>query len=178
MNITTPKILSFDLDNVIRDQIGSIIRSARCQYGAQLNRKMFETWDPPLGHLLGLPEEQFTAWAWGCPMIFAESRPMPGAVLALTHLIKTHRIIITTATAWPTLTEPWLKRWGVPYHTVIHTQDKASVEFDYHLDDSPSTLQKLAGLGRPVVRFAIPWNRHLTHLPAVRSWPQATEVLL
>ncbi|MCL4296228.1 MAG: hypothetical protein KJ077_10890 [Anaerolineae bacterium] len=171
-----PKILSFDLDNVIRDQIGCIIESAARLHGARLTRKMFSVWDPPLGRMVGLPEEQFTQWAWGCPMIFAESRPLPGVVPALTELIKTHHIIITTATAWPALTEPWLRWWRIPYHTVVHTKDKASVRFDLHIDDSPGTLQALVEQGRPAMRFSLPWNAHLTTLPTLNGWSQATEV--
>lgn len=174
----TPKpVLSVDLDNVIRDQIGAIISAVRRRYGVTLQREMFSVWDPPLGELIGISNEEFTTWAWADPMIFANAAPVPGAITTLARLRATHRIVITTSTAWPQLTEPWLKWWHIPYHQVIHTSDKGSVAFDWHVDDSPATLVKLAEAGRRVVRFRLPWNEHLTGLPVLDGWQGAEEVL-
>jgi len=151
--------ISIDLDNVIRDQIGSIINAAGRRYGVFLSRDAFDRWDPPLGHYVGVPEDEFTRWAWGDPMIFAESKLIPGVWQAMTELASDHRIIITTSTACPELSEPWLRWWKVPYHDLIHTRSKEAIVFDLHIDDSPATLQKLAAAGRPVMRFDLPWNR-------------------
>jgi 5'(3')-deoxyribonucleotidase len=162
--------LSIDLDNVIRDQIGSVIEATQRRYGVLLSREMFDRWDPPLGRLVGVPDAEFTAWAWSCPMIFAQARPMPGVACALAGLIEQHRVVIATATAYPELTEPWLRWWHVPYSDVVHTRNKAAVAFDLHIDDSPGTLRALASAGRRVVRFAQPWNADVTGLPALGSW--------
>lgn len=169
--------LSVDLDNVIRDQISSIIGAVRRRYGVTLCREMFSVWDPPLGELIGLDNAEFTAWAWSDPMIFANASPVAGAIVALARLRATHRIIITTSTAWPHLTEPWLRWWHVSHHEIIHTNDKSSVEFDWHIDDSPTTLAKLAEAGRRVVRFRLPWNEYLTDLPVLDGW-QGVEAVL
>ena|SRR3990172_7297613 len=164
-------IISIDLDNVIRDQIGSIIEATRRRYGVSLSRAMFDRWDPPLGETVGLSHEEFTAWAWADPMIFAQARPLPGVVEALGALKgQGHRIVITTATACPELTEPWLKWWGIPYSDVVHTRHKDTVAFDVHIDDSPATLLELSGAGRRVVRFSLPWNAHLATLPGLAGW--------
>ena len=165
-----PSTLSLDLDNVIRDQIGSIIAAVQRRYSLKLQRQMFSCWDPPLGDLLGLDNQEFTSWAWADPMIFAEAKPLPGVVPALRRLSRDYRLVITTATACPWLTEPWLKRWNIPYSSIIHTTDKGSVAFDWHVDDSPSTLTKLSEAGRRVIRFALPWNVHLADLPGLADW--------
>lgn len=165
-----PSTLSLDLDNVIRDQIGSIIAAVQRRYSLKLQRQMFSCWDPPLGNLLGLDNQEFTAWAWTDPMIVALAKPMPGVIPALRRLSRDYRLVIATATAWPQLTEPWLKRWNIPYSSIIHTSDKGSVAFDWHIDDSPSTLIKLSEAGRRVIRFALPWNAHLADLPGLADW--------
>lgn len=177
--------LSLDLDNVIRDQIGSIIAAVARRFCIGLTRDAFSCWDPPLGQALGIPNDEFTAWAWADPMIFAEARPMPGAVWALHRLARKNRLIITTATAWPQLTEPWLRRWNIPFNAIIHTTDKASVAFDWHVDDSPATLVKLSEAGRRVIRFALPWNAHLDTLrlhsgqalPSLADWRSLGDLL-
>lgn len=169
--------LSVDLDNVIRDQIGAIIAATQRRYRVTLQRESFSIWDPPLGQIIGVDNDEFTAWAWGDPMIFALAEPMAGALAALSRLAAEYRIMITTSTACPELTEPWLRWWQVPYHEIIHTTDKGSVEFDWHIDDSPSTLQKLAAAGRQVVRFRLPWNEGLNELPTLDGWNLIQEVL-
>lgn len=170
-------VLSIDLDNVIRDQIGAIISAVQRRYGVTLQREMFSAWDPPLGELIGISNEEFTDWAWSDPMIFANASPVAGAIVALARLRATHRIVITTSTAWPQLTEPWLKWWHIPCNEIIHTSDKSSVPFDQHIDGSPATLVKLSEAGRRVVRFRLPWNEHLVDLPALDGW-QGVEAVL
>ena len=66
-------VLSVDLDNVLRDQIGSIIEAVWQRYGRRLTREMFSCWDPPMGGLVGISDEEFTAWAWSDPAIFVEA---------------------------------------------------------------------------------------------------------
>jgi 5'(3')-deoxyribonucleotidase len=171
-------VLSVDLDNVIRDQIGSIITATWQRHGVRLSRDLFHSWDPPLGHLVGLSDEAFTAWAWTDPLIFATARPMEDAPGALRSLGRDYRIVITTSTHHPDLTRPWLNYWRIPYDEIIHTPHKYEVEFDLHLDDSPLVLADLQRRGRPgAIRFALPWNRHLVNLPTLTGWAAWREVL-
>lgn len=174
---TRKPILSLDLDNVLRDQIGSIITATARRYGVSLSRDAFSCWDPPLGQIIGLDNDRFTAWAWTDPAIFAAARPLPGVVWALHQLHHRYHLLITTSTAHPCLTEPWLRAWRVPYDQIIHTPDKSSVPFDLHLDDSPTTLQTLTAQGRKVLRFALPWNKGLACLPGLSRWSSWAEVL-
>lgn len=169
--------LSLDLDNVIRDQIGSIIAAVKRRHGLTLEREMFSCWDPPLGDLLRITNAEFTNWAWTDPMIFAEARPLPGVIPALRHLSRDYRLVITTSTAWPQLTEPWLRRWNIPYSAIVHTTDKSSVAFDRHIDDAPTTLLKLSEAGRQVICFRLPWNAHLADLPSFSHWNKIGELL-
>jgi len=170
-------VLSLDLDNTLRDQIGSIITAVARRYRVGLSRDAFSCWDPPLGRILGLPDEEFTAWAWTDENIFTAARPFPGVVWALHQLRHRYHLLILTSTAHPRLTEPWLRAWRIPYDQVIHTSDKGSVPFYLHLDDSPLTLASLAAQGRQVLRFALPWNNNLAHLPGLNRWSAWTEVL-
>lgn len=170
-------VLSVDLDNVIRDQIGAIIDATWQQYGFYLSRDLFHCWDPPLGHLVGLSDEEFARWAWTDPLHFATARPVTDAPGALRALHRDYRIVITTNTCHPELTRPWLGYWGIPHDEVIHTPHKHEVEFDLHLDDSPLVLADLQRRGRRAVRFALPWNKHLTDLPTLSAWAAWREVL-
>jgi 5'(3')-deoxyribonucleotidase len=167
--------LSLDLDNTLRDQIGSIIVHTQRRYGTVLTRDMFNMWDPKVGQAIGIANDVFTAWAWTERQIFADARPFPGVAWALHQLSSRYRLLITTSTACPDLTEPWLNRWRLPFDAIIHTADKGSVDFDLHIDDSPHTLLTLAGQGRRVIRYDLPWNRALVQLPVLKSWLNATK---
>lgn len=172
----TAPILSIDLDNVIRDQIGSIIEATRARYGVSLSRADFNQWDPPLGQRVGISNEEFTAWAWTDRDIFASARPVSGAAQALANLSRKYYIIITTSTRWPELTAPWLDRWEIPHHEVIHTSDKTGVIFDWHIDDSPSILASLAKANRVGVRWALPWNEGQPG-PVLSRWGEAERLI-
>lgn len=162
--------ISLDLDSTLRNQLLAIRTAIYRRYHTKIQLSAFNTWDAPLGHLVGISDDELTSWIWSDPMIFATAQPYPGAVQAVQRLYQSHNITITTSTAHPVLTEPWLDFWGIPYHRVIHTKDKASVEFDWHVDDSPIILPELEAAGRAVIRYALPWNAHLKHLPTIFNW--------
>lgn len=165
--------ISLDLDNVIRDSIGSIINLTRQRYNYEINRQMFDRWDPQLGPVIGIPQEEFFQFAWFDPAVYKLAMPVTGVLSTLRELEGKAFLIINTNNPYPDITYEWLKLWQVPHHAVEHTQDKAKVDFDVHVDDCPSVLEQLSAAGRYVIRFALPWNNHLNGAhPVVADWQQ------
>lgn len=173
------QILSFDLDNVIRDSVGQICTLAQRKYGKQLYRDQFNIWDPQLGHLLGVSEDEFFQFAWCNEDVFRYAQPMPDAVRVMKSLIDGNIFIINTSTQFPDITSSWLRYWDVPFHKVVHTSNKLDVEFDVHIDDSPHVLESLHAAGRQVIRFAsVPWNDHLNgKYPSAANWLELRKIL-
>ena len=173
---TEKQIIAVDLDNTVRDQIGAIIDAVWLKYGVELCRADFHCWDAPLGERCGVSNLEWTAWAWGHPQIFEDAVPVEGAAYALGWLMRRYQVHIVTSTRWPQLTAPWLAKRQIPHNRVFHTADKGSVEWDYLIDDRPDVLEGLHRSGHKVVRFALPWNSHLAHLPTLENWSQVRRV--
>lgn len=170
--------ISLDLDNVIRDSIGAIINLTRQRYGCIIDRAMFDQWDPQIGPHIGIPQEEFFRFAWSDPAVYKLALPLKDAKEVLQDLSTKTFIIINTNTPHPDITHDWLKLWQIPYHAVEHTADKAKIDFDVHVDDSPIVLEQLFATGRQVVRYSLPWNNHLNGAyPVVADWQQLGQLL-
>lgn len=158
--------IAFDLDNVLRRQIEQICLESYLKYGKIITPGHFDRWDPPMGKHLNTTDEEFTSWAWMDKGIFCRSKA-DLRVLALMKDLesKSHTVSIITSTAWPELTLDWLNLHKVTYHNLVQSADKAKEDFDWLVDDSPSTLERLHKLGRKVLRFDLPWNRYLNYIP-------------
>ena len=165
-------IIGIDWNCTLQDTINEIIRTVYLIYGVVLKPEDFNRWDPPIGQKLGIDNDVFTAWAWKSEGIQKRARAYPFAREVIRLLYTSgHTIKIITSTSCPHLVEAWLYRFKIPYHGLVVTQDKSSVEFDLLIDDNPYTCEKLFLEQRGIIRYAgVPWNRHLTHIPAADGW--------
>lgn len=166
--------LCLDLDNVVKNLIGEVIHQADLDFGIKLTiEDDFDRWDKPIGPKLGFTsQEQYLTWAWKNEEIHWNAQPMPGAVEIIPQLYAKHHITILTATEFPDMVAPWFQKWSIPYHQIIHAKDKSQHPFDVLIDDSPTTLEKLDGMGRNVIRFVYPYNQHLLYLPSMFRWSE------
>ena len=162
-------IIGIDWNNTLQDQLAEIIRQTYLLYGAALNRNDFSTWDAMLGDRIGVDNDTFTAWAWKSDKIQQQARPFPWAKEVVRLLYQQYTIKIITSSCHPQVAEGWLYRHGIPYHELISTSDKGSIEWDVLIDDNPITLETLC-VERHVLRYELPWNAHLHHIPAVTGW--------
>jgi 5'(3')-deoxyribonucleotidase len=167
--------VTLDLDNVLKDLVGSVIWFAQNDFGVTLRREVdFDTWDKSIGHKLGFDNhEDYLTWAWKNPDIHREAMPVEGAVETVRQIYLGYTCItILTASYFPDLVADWLDKHGFPYDKIIFDSDKSKYDFDVLVDDSPSTLKKLSDMGKPVVRFRWPWNSkpELDHLPTIDGW--------
>lgn len=170
--------VSLDLDNVIRDSIGAIINLMHQRYGRTIDRAMFDQWDPQIGPRVGIPQYEFFQLAWVDPAVSKLALPIKGAKEVLEDLNTKAFIIINTNNPYPDITYDWLKLWQIPHHAVEHTTNKATIDFDVHVDDSPLVLEQLFAAGRQVVRYSLPWNNHLNGVyPVVADWQQLGQLL-
>ncbi|MGI9862333.1 HAD family acid phosphatase [Moorella naiadis] len=110
----------------------------------------------------GIDEEWFTKHL----ELFAEAKPMPGAVEAL-DILASGGIEIYYLTARPEkargITVEWLKRWGFPEVRLIMTREKdeAAKELGLGLvmEDAPPEIAKLEKVGIDVVIYRQPYNK-------------------
>lgn len=161
--------IALDLNNTIQNQIDEVRRQTWLKYGVALSHNDFSTWDAMLGDRVGIPDDEFTRWAWGSQEIQREAKPFPWAKEIIRLLYQQHEILIVTATQFPEMSQCWLYRHGIPYHQFIPTCDKGGVAWDVLIDDNPVTLESLC-IKRRVLRYELPWNACQYHIPAVTGW--------
>lgn len=160
-------IIGIDFNNTIQDQIHCLV----CLSGHKLSRQDFAEWDIPLGHKLGMADEDFIAWAWKNPAIQELASPFPGARGAIASLINAgHSIWIITSSFMPaSKIANWFDRNEIFFHQIIKTKNKADIGVDLMIDDSPGVIDQFNALGRPILKFELPWNETV-EAPGFSDW--------
>lgn len=158
-------VLAVDLNNVVMDQIGGIVRASK----GRLKVSDFDQWDIDLSGKMGMSKERYLSWAWANPYSELLSEPFPNAAQSLWR-IKRGGIqiwIVTASVLSRNDIRGWLGCNGIPFDAIIKTQDKRGIG-DVLIDDSPITCQKFFDEGLPILRFELSWNQHLTNIKGVR----------
>jgi 5'(3')-deoxyribonucleotidase len=148
-----------DLDGVIRDFVGSLIRVYNRLHPEHqvkpVNSRQLEDFFP-IGPGIyrfmepGLIEE-----------IMQEAKPYPGAVEALNCWKNEYEIVVVTAQ--PDIikasTYIWIGKYNLPTNEVHMTYEKSKVAGVALLDDFTDNLQEFADDGRLAVCLDQPWNQ-------------------
>ncbi len=74
-------------------------------------------------------------------------------------------------------TAAWLDEMRIPYRDLCFLGAKPEIEADAYIDDAPHNIEQLRALGKTVITFDQPYNRHLEGLRA-RSWAEAEEIVV
>lgn len=156
----------FDLNDCLMDNAGYL-----CEiFGLKLSD--FTQWDTPLGHLVGMSNNEWLTVAYKTPSTQLAARPHLG-VKELFQEIKSKpggRINIVTATC---LSEQqiagWLNKYQLPFDRIIKTKVKSGP--NQLVDDSPDTLRMRIKAGLPVKKFERPWNSDVD-CPSFNDWRQ------
>ena len=173
-----PLRLGIDLDGVVADFNAGWMRIHRDEFGSDLDPEMVTTWDG-LAELGGFADMRaFWRWAEGNadrPSIFRHLEPYPDAFPTLRALrADGHRlVVITTKPEWAVHdTFRWLADHEFPTREVHITYDKADVDCDVYLDDSPTVVPDLVRHrpDRVVCRFVRPWNQPVEGAIDVGDW--------
>lgn len=184
-----PYVLGLDLDGTCADFYGRMR-----QIAAEWVGKTADELDPePVWGLTnwGLQEGEYDRlhrFAVTQRGLFQSLEPLPGAPQAIRRLgtegirirIITHRLFIRhfhkTAVSQ---TIKWLDYHAIPYWDLCFMRDKGAVGADLYVEDSPSNVQALRGLGQPVLIMDNPTNRTIPDEPGGRAldWGEAEDMI-
>ena len=158
-----------DLDGVVADFTNGWISRYNAAFGAGITEAEATAWGAPAELTRFGTISEFWRWARtagdGGRSLFSVLVPYPGAVDGLRALLDAaHVAIITTKPTWAIPdTLAWLSALELPLREVHITSDKAAVECDVYVEDSPKQLAALRR-HRPdavVCRWVRPWNEPL-----------------
>ena len=121
--------------------------------------------------------------------IFRDLEATPGASETITalhsegHLIRviSHRLKggdMDPAVVLPD-TVRWLSDNGIPFDDIAFVDDKSDVRADVYIDDDPAVVASLRDMGRQVIVYDLPYNRHVYVPKAARAcgWGEAETAL-
>lgn len=118
--------------------------------------------------------------------LFLDATPIPGAGPALRRLsddgihirVITHRLFIRHFHQQAvTQTVEWLDMHGIPFWDLCFVEDKVEVGADLYIEDSPSNVEALAMLDKPVIVFTNPTNRHLEAQLRADTWEEVEAIV-
>lgn len=180
------RVLGVDVDNVLADYTGGLRRIVAEERGIlpttlpdPTRWSAYEEW--------GLTPETFDALHRKAVVehrMFRHLDVMPGAAEALRNLsergvrirIVTHRLYLSGMHAIAASdTVQWLDDNDIPYWDLCMVARKADVGVDLMIDDAPHNIESLRDIGRQVLVYDWPYNRHLAG-PRARSWAEIEQL--
>lgn len=179
-------VIGLDLDGVCADYIAAlrpVVAGLRNVDSGTLGTPRlwgFEDW--------GLDRDSFPtahSEAVNVRRAFRTLAPIPGAVDAVRGLHEAGDTIRVITNRLGDLADPrivvadtaeWLATVELPYDELCFVSDKASVDADVYIDDSPGVLDRLAAAGRPAIVFDHLYNRHSPGIRA-RNWDEILSAL-
>jgi len=153
-----PRVL-IDLDGVIRDFVGSLIRVYKQVYPDHqiqpITSRQIEDFFP-----IGTDIYRFMEPGY-IEDIMENALPYPGALEALQHWKNEYEIVIVTAQPdfIKSSTYIWIGKYKIPTNEVHITYYKSQIPGIALLDDYADNLQEFADSGRMAVCLDQPWNQ-------------------
>jgi 5'(3')-deoxyribonucleotidase len=164
--------IAIDMDEVIVDALAEHLRRYNAAFGARLTPgdlrgRSLERHVPPehAAATIAMLDESF----------FETLHPIESAVEAVRALSEDHEIFIATAAMEVPVSFAAKYRWlrahmpFVPPSHIVFCGDKAVIDADVLIDDSPRHFRRFKGRG---LLFSAPHNAHETRYERVDNWEQ------
>ncbi|MDW8083806.1 MAG: hypothetical protein RMI49_01190 [Candidatus Caldarchaeum sp.] len=159
--------IALDVDGVLADLAGMIIKIYREATGVHISRDMITEWE--FWVKLNLTRNQFVkliVMAWER---WSEMEPLENDLAEDSeNLMKVGEVDILTQRPAETINfvKKWLKLHGVNYRRFVWVPlhaSKASFYYDVYIDDSPRLAEKLANKRSVLLLYDQNWNKKVPH---------------
>lgn len=163
--------IALDVDGVLADLAGNIIKIYEEQTGLKLTRDMITEWEFWLK--LNMTRQQFMQLIILAWERWYEMAPLEDDLSEDTEKLSLFgQVDILTQRPAETIdyVKAWLKHVGVRYRRFVWVPlraSKASFAYDVYIDDSPRLAEKLAGTRRLLFLYDQPWNRIVPNSPNI-----------
>lgn len=175
--------IGIDLDGVVFDTIGELIRLYNLEYDDNLQREDIKSWET--ARFVKCGEEIYRYFR--DPDFYANLPLMEGALEVMGRLDKSHELVLVSDTPVVAMVNrsrqlarvfPAERFRFMQEKNIIYTARKDLVEVDVLLDDKPENIEDFqkTGKGRAVV-FDWAYNRHLGNYQRVNNWWEFEELI-
>ncbi|MFN4336823.1 MAG: 5' nucleotidase, NT5C type [Candidatus Nitrosocaldus sp.] len=175
--------IAVDVDGVLADIISVWLNYYNERNRSSLSKEQIQRWD--FWKSIGYSAERFYAELATCwkewlrvPVI---ENDIANSIAVLRRL---GRVDIVSAQ----MAKDYVKRW-LEYNKIVYDDyvsvargaDKADLEYDAFIDDSPLNAERISSMGKFVLLYDQPWNRHLSdgrYMVRVKSIDDARKTLI
>ncbi len=164
--------IALDVDGVLADIILVWINEYNKKYNAVIEKQIIEHWD--FWKKLGIDENEFYCQLSNCWSQWKEVPLMEYDIAnAVNKLYSVGIVDIVTARDRES-TEyviNWLKHNNIKYNKYVAVpdgRDKANLDYDVFIDDSPHNAVSIISKGKNVLLYDQPWNKSVTDKKIVR----------
>jgi 5'(3')-deoxyribonucleotidase len=172
-----------DIDGVCRDWGGALREVWRWKTGQNLSAEDCHSFDLAKVFIHPTIDVNEIAFRSGVDYICGQAQEIIGARWALERLREDGvRLVAVTAHSEPYArrkTLDWIIEHGFPFDGIEFTGGgvpKSIVTCDINVDDSPAVIEELQAMGRQVLIWDAPYNRHLAG-PRVSGWMEILTIM-
>lgn len=157
--------IALDLDGTLADIIGLWLNEYNKKNRERLNYHDITKWD--FWMRLGYTPSRFFTELSNCWKRWKYIKPLEEKVnYAVEQLHKFGKVDIVTARDPKSsiYAKEWLKHYNIKYDEfvlVARGSDKAYLDYDIFIDDSPINAKTIAALNKTVLLYNQPWNRDI-----------------
>lgn len=175
--------IAVDLDDVVLDFVGGVIRAVNTEYGTKLRLEDVTNWElkKVLNPIIG---RSWWAWLRDREWLWANFDVVPGAIGGIDTLRRQGHYLelVTSKPEWAEHNVwKWLGKWRPAFNrvTIVGPKDRKVTMTDAEIlvDDKPSNCAEFVLVGRGAILFDMPHNRGFKNLPRVDSWPMLVQVI-
>ena len=164
--------IALDVDGVLADIIHLWIENHNKQYNKSINKEDINQWD--FWRKIGLDKYEFyrqlsNSWERWKDVPTTEN----DIASAVDRLHSLGRVDIVTARDKESTNYVinWLEHNGIKFNdyvSVFDGRDKAKLDYDVFIDDSPHNVERMASKGSNVLLYDQPWNREVNSRKIIR----------
>jgi 5'(3')-deoxyribonucleotidase len=173
--------IAVDVDGVLADRIGSIVRRIDDQYGVALDPADVDEYDFDVPGT-DVDIHDVIEASTRDPEHLLTLDPVPGAKEGMQALHERHELAIAThrPRRIHSYTEQWLRAQDVPYHEFVEEcgPRKRDLEASVLVDDRPANVRAFSRQGGRGILFRQPWNEGVAAggpITAVEDWTDLRE---
>ncbi|MEM3085395.1 MAG: hypothetical protein QXU32_13345 [Nitrososphaerales archaeon] len=155
--------IALDLDGVLADIVLVWINQYNRKHNASINKETIESWD--FWKDLGVGKYEFYYQLSNCWSRWKEVPPMENDIdnaVNKLHALGTVDIVTARDQESTNYVLEWLEHNKIIYNEYVVVQDgreKANLDYDMFIDDSPHNAIRLASRSKNVLLYDQPWNK-------------------
>lgn len=164
--------IALDVDGVLADIIVVWIQEYNKKHGKSISKETIKDWD--FWKELGVDKYDFYFQLSNC---WSKWQAVPTMEQGIANAVeKLHSIgTVDIVTARDKPSTPYVLKWlehnRIKYNDYVAVpdgRDKANLDYDMFIDDSPHNALRIASKGRKVLLYDQPWNKSVNNTRVVR----------